>query len=198
MEASLKILSSFVLPLCGRMEIIMTICIDKRSALPRHRIGFADKTDNFTDPAFIRAAKKGIRSALSYQGVGCACETELCFVDEDEIKSLNSHFRDNESVTDVLSFPVLDIKKGENPEEAAGRFDYVNGRVFLGSIVICKPVAISQAESYGHSAVREFAFLAVHSVLHLLGYDHVTGKKDEDEMFGLQEKILLSAGFARK
>lgn len=176
----------------------MKIKYDECAVVLKHRIGFVDKTEDDTEPSYFRSARKGILAALSYLGVGELCEVELCFVSEDEIKHLNEQFRHVGTVTDVLSFPALDIKKGEKPENTAGRFDYVNGRIFLGSIVICKPVAIKHAESYGHSAEREFAFLAVHSVLHLLGYDHVTGEKDEKEMFGLQEKILRAAGFIRK
>jgi probable rRNA maturation factor len=168
------------------------------SAVLKHGISFVDKTGDYTSPSYVRAARKGFLAALAYLGVGRPCDVELCFVGENEIKSLNGQFRHVDKVTDVLSFPALDIAKGKKPEDAAERFDYVNGRIFIGSIVICKPVALRQAESYGHSAEREFAFLAVHSVLHLLGYDHVTNAEDEKEMFGLQEKILRAAGFSRK
>jgi probable rRNA maturation factor len=176
---------------------VLKIKLGKSSLLPRHRVKFCDRTGGFTEYSFIRAAKKGVLSALAYLNVKPVCEVELCFAGEEEIRNLNRRFRNNDNITDVLSFPSLEIKKGQNPKEAAGKYDYIDGRIFLGSIVICKPVALKQAESFGHSPEREFAFLSVHSLLHLLGYDHEQSKADENEMFSLQEKILLSAGLVR-
>ena len=98
------------------------------------------------------------------------------------IKEINNEFRNINKSTDVLSFPL-----GEN-----GVYDinYSNGAKQLGDIVISVEKAVSQAEEYGHSLTREIAFLTVHSVLHLLGYDHVTSEQDEKEMFKKQEEVL--------
>lgn len=176
----------------------MKIILRNSSLLPRHKIKFCDRTGGFTQYSFIRAAKKGVLAALAYLSADSVCEVELCFVNKAEIKSLNYRFRNSDEITDVLSFPSLEIKKGQSPKDIAGKYDLVNGRVFLGSIVICKAQALKQAESYGHCPEREFAFLAVHSLLHLLGYDHIKCKAEEDEMFSLQERILRLAGFIRK
>ena len=116
---------------------------------------------------------------------------EVCvnFVDNQEIKSLNSRFRDKDIETDVLSFPL-----GEN-----GQWDKnpQNDAYQLGDIVISVEKAIEQAESYGHSFQREIGFLTVHSMLHLLGYDHENGGMEHVRMREKEEEALISLGLSR-
>lgn len=102
----------------------------------------------------------------------------IVFVDEEKIQFLNKNYRGIDKITDVISFAFEDNMK----------IVYNNVR-FLGEIYICIPRMVEQAENYGHSEVRELAFLTVHGLLHLLGYDHMN-EKDEKVMFALQEKIL--------
>lgn len=102
----------------------------------------------------------------------------IVFVDEEKIQYLNKNYRNIDRVTDVISFAFEDNAK----------IVYNNIR-FLGEIYICIPRMKEQAVSYGHSEERELAFLTVHGLLHLLGYDHMT-KEDEEIMFSLQEVIL--------
>ena len=113
----------------------------------------------------------------------------LNFVNEDEIKKLNKEHRNVDKITDVLSFPMLDIKSGQKIEEVISEIDKIENEIYLGDIVICKNKVYSQAKEYGHSKTREMCYLALHSFLHLLGYDHMT-KKEEKEMFDLAEKII--------
>ncbi len=101
----------------------------------------------------------------------------IIFVDNDEIQSINRDYRNIDKITDVISFAL---------EDDSDRID--NIRV-LGDIYICIPRMKEQAKNYGHSEKRELSFLAVHGLLHLLGYDHMT-KEDEKVMFNLQEMIL--------
>lgn len=108
----------------------------------------------------------------------------VLLVENDEIRNLNREFRSKDSVTDVLSFPMLDMKDGEFLQEPAD-VDMDEGRLFLGDIVISVPRAIEQAELYGHSPERELAFLTVHGLLHLLGYDHI---KPEDEKIMIEKQ----------
>ena len=109
--------------------------------------------------------------------------------DDEEIKMLNTEHRKIEIATDVLSFPL-----GEN-----GIYDTnpENGAKMLGDIVISVEKVIEQAEEFGHSFEREIAFLTVHSMLHLLGYDHVTSEEEEKEMFAKQDMILDALGITR-
>ena len=102
----------------------------------------------------------------------------VVLVDEEKIRTINRDYRDKDRVTDVISFAFEDNDKRL----------YNNTRI-LGEIYICIPRMQDQAKEYGHSEVRELAFLGVHGLLHLLGYDHMT-KEDEKIMFGKQELVL--------
>ena len=114
----------------------------------------------------------------------------VTFTDNDGIREINKEYRDIDKETDVLSFPMTD--EGEeftvNPE---------TGCKMLGDIVISVEKALAQAEEYGHGFKREIAFLTVHSMLHLLGYDHEKSEEEEKEMFGKQEIVLEALGLGR-
>ena len=125
---------------------------------------------------------------LRYEGVAFACLVSVSFVTKDEIQALNAESRKVDAVTDVLSFPWRNFKG------CAGGLPAGISPLPLGDIVLCPAKAVEQAEQYGHSLVREIAFLSVHSMLHLLGYDHMT-KEDERQMFDRQEAILRSCPF---
>ena len=112
-------------------------------------------------------------------------EFNVIIVTSDFIHELNKNYRNIDRVTDVISFALEDDKT----------FNLDNYRV-LGDIYICLDKVKSQALEYGHSFKRELSFLAVHGLLHLLGYDHMT-KEDEKVMFSLQDKILNKLGIER-
>lgn len=118
-----------------------------------------------------------IENTLKHEKVTNA-NFSIVFVDEEKIQELNKNYRGIDKVTDVISFAFED-----------NQLIVYNDIRFLGEIFICIPRMIKQAEDYGHSELRELAFLTVHGLLHLLGYDHMN-KKDEEEMFALQEVIL--------
>lgn len=107
---------------------------------------------------------------------------DIIFIDDEEMHKLNKKYRGIDRTTDVLSFALNDNKHIDA---------FVNS---LGDIFISIPKMKSQAEEYGHSEKRELSFLALHGLLHLLGYDHTLGKKEEEEMFGLQKEILNELG----
>ncbi len=104
-------------------------------------------------------------------------EMNIIFVSQEEIKKMNTEYRNKDYVTDVISFP--------------------NNKKELGDIFICIDKAKEQALEYNHSVEREMGFLATHGYLHLLGYDHET-KEDEEVMFKLQDEILNKANLIRK
>ena len=145
----------------------------------------------------LRAAKKALRAGAARLIPEVRAEIELIFTDSEEIRSLNAENRGKDAVTDVLSFPELDLAPGQSPLDVASAGDFWDGKLFLGSVVICKTRAEEQAMSFGHSCEREFAFLAAHSLLHLLGWDHERSSEEEKDQFALQEKILTSAGLTR-
>ena len=123
---------------------------------------------------------------------------ELLIVDEEEIRRLNREQRNTDKVTDVLSFPTMEGIKGEPilSEEHGEELDE-EGRLVLGSVVICTKRAKEQAEEYGHSYERELYYLAVHGVLHCLGYDHET-EEERAEMRAKEEQVMQKLGLKRE
>ena len=117
-----------------------------------------------------------VEAALEYEGCPYEAEINLLLTTDDEIHRMNEEFRQIDRATDVLSFPMLEY---ETPgdfsfvEEEAEAFNPESGELMLGDIVISKEKVLAQAEAYGHSPKREFAFLIAHSMLHLFGYDHM-------------------------
>ncbi len=113
-------------------------------------------------------------------------EISLSFVSPEDIRALNREYRDVDRVTDVLSFPQFaDLE--DIPED---------GAIALGDVVICTDQALLQADEYGHSPEREIVYLFVHSVLHLLGYDHME-ESDKEEMRAQEEKVMSLIGLER-
>ena len=126
-----------------------------------------------------------IRAALAYEKFDRPVEVSVTLVDNAQIHELNRESRGVDRPTDVLSFPMFDE-------------DFDNGELcVLGDIVLSTEQASIQAKEYGHSLKREIAFLTVHSMLHLLGYDHETSPEDEADMFRRQEEILTKMGISR-
>lgn len=114
------------------------------------------------------------------------CEVSFSFVNEEEIRRLNAAYRDKDAVTDVLSFPQYDdLRELDNEEE-----------ICLGDVVICGRVARRQAEEYGHSYERELLYLFVHSILHLLGYDHME-EEEKRQMRIREEYVMEKIGLTR-
>jgi len=113
------------------------------------------------------------------------------FVSESEIKSLNNQFRKIDKVTDVLSFPNLEKSYFQRLTEFETERNPDDGMLFLGDIVICKKVARRQAKQYGHGANREICFLALHGLLHLLGFDHI--KEEEEKLMKQASESTLQA-----
>ncbi len=128
-------------------------------------------------------------AVLTFESFEDSAEISVTFVDDARIHELNKQFRNVDSATDVLSFPL-----GEN-----GVYDKnpETGACLLGDIVISLETAVRQAESYQHSLQREIAFLTVHSMLHLLGYDHVDGGIEAVHMREKEEHVLQELGLKR-
>ena len=139
--------------------------------------------------------RKVIRAALAAQGVDVPCEVDVLVTDDAGIRRINADMRDVDAATDVLSFPMFDLKPGDKP---SGRdADPATGLVPLGDMCISLERARAQAREYGHSARRELAYLAVHSVLHLLGYDHLDEGPMKAQMREREEAILAELGLER-
>ena len=123
-----------------------------------------------------KTGRVAVETALDILGCPYEAEVSLLLTTNEEIHRMNLEFRDVDRPTDVLSFPMIDFAVPGNfdgLEEREDCFDPETGELSLGDIVISKEKVLSQAEAYGHSVLREYAFLIVHSVLHLTGYDHM-------------------------
>ena len=131
---------------------------------------------------------KCIEKALEYEGCDFDAEVSVTFVDNEAIREINREERNIDKATDVLSFPMLEFD--ENGDIINSEFDFDEDYVLLGDIVISLERAREQSIEYGHSFIREIAFLTVHSMLHLLGYDHVNNETEEKIMFKKQDEIL--------
>ena len=129
------------------------------------------------------------KAVLEMEEFNEAAEISVTFVDDEEIRKLNKEFRNIDRSTDVLSFPL--------GEDGVYDINYSTGAKMLGDIVISVEHAIEQAKTYGHSLQREIGFLTVHSMLHLLGYDHEAGGIEQVRMREKEETILTQLGLKR-
>ncbi len=141
-------------------------------------------------PSGIRLlVRRCCNAVLKHEDFTIPAEISVSFVDNEEIKQINKDFREKDVPTDVLSFPLFE--KGEYAPDPA------TGTAMLGDIVISVEKAVEQADMYGHTLQREIAFLTVHSMLHLLGYDHEGGGLEEVHMREREEFILKQLGLPR-
>ena len=132
--------------------------------------------------------RKACNATLEFEKFGNSAEVDVTLVDDEEIREINNEQRKIDSSTDVLSFPLGENGKyGANPK---------TGALMLGDIVISVETALKQADLYGHGLEREIAFLTVHSMLHLLGYDHVNGGMEQAIMREKEEAVLDALGLA--
>lgn len=136
--------------------------------------------------------REAIETTLDFEDYRNVCEVSVTFTDNGGIQKINRQFRNIDAPTDVLSFPLIDFD-GESDEPLTD--DLMN---MLGDIVISLERAKEQAEEYGHGFEREVAFLCVHSMLHLLGYDHETSEEDDKNMRSRQTEIMNIMGLGVK
>lgn len=146
--------------------------------------------------------KEMIDYAIRAEGVKCDYELSIIFVDNESIKKLNSEFRGIDRETDVLSFPMLDYEKHKVFKEVYNDFKFTDeyfddGKLVIGDMALSLEKALSQSKEYDHSFLRETCYLTVHSVLHLLGYDHIE-ECDKKVMRKREEEILEKFNLAAK
>ena len=143
----------------------------------KHEIYVSRDVKNLGHPNSAALIKKAARLALEAEGVSVPCVISAMLTDDEGIRRVNAEFRGVDSATDVLSFPLNELRPGAFDPALCER-DMDSGAVLLGDMLIDVPRCESQGEDFGHGYEREISYLTVHSVLHLLGYDHV----DEGEM----------------
>ena len=160
---------------------------------PEHRIILEAEVEapDTVEPLLRRV----ISAALEAEGMDLPCEINVLLTDDEGIHQVNLDMRGVDRPTDVLSFPMFDLSPGEKPGEE--HEDPDTGLVPLGDMCISLERVAAQAEEYGHSVERELSYLAVHSVLHLLGYDHMDEGPMKAQMRRREEHILEGLGIRR-
>lgn len=166
------------------------------------QINFWDEITEDINEEELALAKKVIEHILQKEGCPFDCEVNLTMTDNDGIQAVNKEFRDMDKPTDVLSFPNCDF---DTPGEFSqfrdedvffDCFNPENDYFVLGDIMISRDKMLAQAEEYGHGVTREYAFLIAHSVLHLIGYDHMV-EEEAKHMETKQNEYLNDLGITR-
>ena len=154
------------------------------------------------DEKLVDLLKNVIEFTLKEEEVDVGCEVSLLFVDNDEIREINNETRGIDRATDVLSFPMLDYEDKKVFKEMYKNYefsqsDFDGDELVLGDVVLSLERALEQSEEFNHSFEREASYLVVHSILHLLGYDHM---EDEDKlvMRKREEEILNKLNITRE
>ncbi len=159
------------------------------------KITYSNEQDTVDFTHRISEAIEGAyNAAVELSGVDFS--VSILLTDAIGIAALNRDFRHKDAPTDVLSFPAYELHRPIRSTEDIAEPEWDEGVVFLGDIAISMERAEAQAEEYGHSMEREMAFLALHGLLHLMGYDHMD-VLSEEEMIAMQRKILEKAGIGR-
>ncbi|MDE6275848.1 MAG: rRNA maturation RNase YbeY [Clostridia bacterium] len=152
-----------------------------------------DEVDSRLDTALIEKVFEEYKKRFDLPG---NVSVELTIVDEDTIRQVNGQFRNVDSVTDVLSFPSLEVTLPFVADNYPNDVDPQTGEIMLGSIMLCYSRAVEQSVEYGHSTERESCYLVLHGLLHLLGFDHLE-QADKDKMREQEEVILGKLGIIR-
>ncbi|SFX25663.1 rRNA maturation RNase YbeY [Ruminococcus sp. XPD3002] len=159
--------------------------------MPKLKVYVKNNQTEVKVPVGIRLLiRRCCQAVLTTEKFGRDAEVSVSFVSNNEIKNLNKIYRNKDSVTDVLSFPLTS-------EDGTVELNPETGAVQLGDVVISLETAVKQAQNFGHSLEREIGFLTVHSMLHLLGYDHETSQLDQRIMREKEESVLEKLGISR-
>ena len=163
--------------------------------MPKHEIMISADVPG-VDEGLRSFLRKVIRAALDAEEVEKDCEVNVLVTNDTGIRRVNLDMREVDAPTDVLSFPMFELAPGDKPPEEDA--DPATGLVPLGDMCISLERAKAQAKEYGHSNRRELAYLAVHSVLHLLGYDHLDEGPMKARMREREEAIMSGLGLERR
>lgn len=167
-------------------------------------IHFSDEYENLEqifDFPYEEVAHQVVDEVLNQEQCPYEATVEIIYTSDEEIHKINKEHRDIDRPTDVLSFPMADFETPAeydflDTEAGDSYFDPDSGELLLGDIVLSIPRIVAQAEEYGHSRKREYAFLIAHSMLHLLGYDHMT-EEEAKVMEAKQNQALNALGIGR-
>ena len=155
----------------------------------RHKINLVFEQLSLQKFAISHTIRKCIQETLHAEGIRVRCEINVLVTDDAGIRIINRESRDLDKPTDVLSFPMFQLEAGNPPEDWQDYQDPATGLVPLGDMCISLERAVAQAQEYGHSVRREVGYLTIHSMLHLLGYDHLDEGPQKKQMRDREETI---------
>ena len=161
----------------------------------KHQISISTEVEGADTEETSALIRSTIATALAAQGVEVPCEIDVLLSDDAGIHAINLDMRGVDRPTDVLSFPMFELTPGEKPQEEWADPD--SGCVPLGDMVLSLERVAAQAQEYGHSRERELSYLVVHSVLHLLGYDHLDEGPQKAQMRAREDAIMEEIGLTR-
>ncbi|MGN0999112.1 MAG: rRNA maturation RNase YbeY [Faecousia sp.] len=167
--------------------------------MSQHKINITYDIFTLKQPLVTRIIQQCIETVLDAEGVRADCEINVLITNDKGIHAINKASRGIDRPTDVLSFPMFQLEPGNPPEDWEEYLDPETGLCPLGDMCISLQRATAQAKEYGHSARREVGYLTIHSILHLLGYDHLDEGPQKAQMRGREEAIAsLIPGMSRK
>ena len=161
--------------------------------MTQHDVNIVRSRTGLGYPQTARYVKKAVAATLAAEGVDEACAVEILLTDDAEIHEINREHRGVDRPTDVLSFPLNELRPGAFDPDAC-EYDYERECLLLGDMVISMERCAAQAEEFGHSFAHEVTYLAVHSTLHLLGYDHEAEGEQKKQMRTREKEILKLLG----
>jgi len=162
-----------------------------------HYIPITTDVPGAANDANCALIRRTIRTALAAEGLTAPCEVDVLFTDDEGIHAINLEQRGVDRPTDVLSFPMFQLTPGAPPTLDDVEADPGTGLVPLGDMVLSMERVAAQAREYGHSKRRELSYLVTHSVLHLLGYDHLDEGPMKAQMRAREEAIMALLGLER-
>ena len=157
-----------------------------------HEIAVSREKANLGHRSAAAVIRKAAEKALLAEGIDIPCLISVMLTDEEGIRTVNREYRGVDRETDVLSFPLNELKPGEFDPGICER-DWETGAVMLGDMMISLPACEKQGEEFGHGFDREISYLTVHSVLHLLGYDHMDEGEQKRQMRARETAIMGDA-----
>ncbi|MDY4104307.1 MAG: rRNA maturation RNase YbeY [Oscillospiraceae bacterium] len=163
----------------------------------RHEINISGHLPPESVKGLCRMLRRAVRMALTTEGITEPCRVDILLTDDAHIHAINREQRGVDRHTDVLSFPMNELMPEAFASTGCER-DPATGRIFLGDMVIDVAQCRRQAAELGHSPEREISYLAVHSVLHLLGYDHMDEGEEKRRMRAHEESVMDRLGLSRE
>lgn len=158
----------------------------------RHKINLVFEQLSLQKFVISSNIRKCIHETLNAEGINVRCEINVLVTDDAGIQVINRESRNLDKPTDVLSFPMFQLEAGNPPADWTDYRDPASGLVPLGDMCISLERAVAQAQEFGHSTRREVGYLTIHSMLHLLGYDHLDEGEQKRQMRGREEAIAAA------